>query len=128
MAYVRTLGAADVIDYRVDDLAALRGVDVVLDTVGSETRDRATNVLKPGGILVTVVSTEFVPARADVRSAFFYAEVTTARLNTISRLLDSGTVVPQVGSVLPLERVRTAHEMLAGALHKPGKILLEVAG
>src|SRR3954464_7217488 len=83
----------------------------------ASTRRRATTVLKPGGILVTVVSTAFVPARADVRTVFFYAEVTSARLNTISGLLDNRTVFPQVGSVLPLERVRAAHDMLAGAPH-----------
>jgi NADPH:quinone reductase-like Zn-dependent oxidoreductase len=128
-AYVRTLGASDAIDYRVTDLANLpQTVDTVIDTVGGETRDRATAVLKPGGILVTVVSTEFVPARADVRTAFFYADVTTARLSTISGLLDTGTIIPQVGSVLPLQRVRAAHDMLAGAPHERGKIVLDLAG
>jgi NADPH:quinone reductase-like Zn-dependent oxidoreductase len=126
--FVRSLGAADVIDYRVADFAHdLRSVDVVIDTVGGTTRDRAFGVLKPGGILVTVVSTEFVPGRSDVRSVFFYAEVTTARLNAITGLLDSRKVIPQVGSVLPLVDVRTAHEMLAGAPHRRGKIMLEVA-
>ena len=126
--YVRTLGATDVIDYRVTDFADVaRSVDAVIDTVGGDTRDRAFGVLRPGGILVTVVSTEFIPPRADVRSAFFYAEVTTARLGAISGLLDSGKVIPQVGSVVPLEQVRTAHEMLAGAPHRRGKIMLDVA-
>jgi NADPH:quinone reductase-like Zn-dependent oxidoreductase len=129
VAYVRTLGARDVIDYRVTDFAGVpQTVDAVIDTVGGETRDRATRVLKRGGILVTVVSTDFVPARADMRTAFFYAEVTSARLSTISGLLDTGTVIPQVGSVLPLEQVRTAHDMLAGAPHERGKIVLNVAG
>jgi NADPH:quinone reductase-like Zn-dependent oxidoreductase len=126
--YVRTLGADNVVDYRVKDFAdALRAVDVVIDTVGGQTRERAFGVLKPGGILVTVVSSQFVPARADVRSAFFYAEVTTARLNAISPLLERGEVLPQVGSVLPLAGVRMAHEMLAGAPHRRGKIMLQVA-
>ena len=126
--YVRSLGAKDVIDYRVTDFAdVVRSVDVVIDTVGGDTRDRASAVLKPGGILVTVVSTAFVPARADIRSAFFYAEVTTARLSAISGLLERGKVIPQVGSVMPLEQVRTAHEMLAGAPHRRGKIMLEMA-
>ena len=126
--YVRTLGAKDVIDYRVTDFVdVVRSVDVVIDTVGGDTRERAFGVLKPGGILVTVVSTNFVPARSDVRSAFFYAEVTTARLSAISRLLHSGEVIPHVGSVVPLEQVRTAHEMLAGAPHRRGKIMLNVA-
>jgi len=102
-------------------------VDVVIDTVGGDTRERAVNILKPGGILVTVVSTDFVPARSDVRSSFFYADVTTARLSTISRLLERGEILPQVGSVLPLADVRTAHEMLAGAPHQRGKIMLKVA-
>jgi NADPH:quinone reductase-like Zn-dependent oxidoreductase len=128
-AYVRALGAREVIDYRVTDFADVpQTVDAVIDTVGGETRDRATTALKPGGILVTVVSTAFVPARADVRTVFFYAEVTRTRLGTISGLLDSGTVVPQVGSVLPMEQVRTAHDMLAGAPHDRGKIVLTVAG
>jgi NADPH:quinone reductase-like Zn-dependent oxidoreductase len=126
--YVRTLGAADVMDSRVTDFAdAARSVDAVIDTVGGDTRERAFGVLKPGGVLVTVVSTAFVAPRADVRSVFFYAEVTTARLSAISGLLDSGTVIPQVGSVVPLEHVRMAHEMLAGAPHRRGKIVLNVA-
>jgi NADPH:quinone reductase-like Zn-dependent oxidoreductase len=128
-AYVRMLGATDVIDYRVTDVADVpQTVDAVIDTVGGGTRDRALGVLKPGGILVTVVSTDFVPARADVRTAFFYADVTTERLSTISGLLDSGTLVPQVGSVLPLEQVRAAHDMLAGAPHERGKIVLNISG
>jgi NADPH:quinone reductase-like Zn-dependent oxidoreductase len=126
--HVRTLGAKDVVDYRVTDFAdVVRSVDVVIDTVGGDARERAFDVLKPGGILVTVVSTEFVPGRSDVRSAFFYAEVTTARLDAMSRVLETGQVIPQVGSVLPLADVRTAHEMLAGAPHRRGKIMLQVA-
>jgi len=128
LEYTRSLGATDVIDYRTSDFAdVVRSVDVVIDTVGGDARERAVTILKAGGILVTVVSTDFVPARSDVRSAFFYADVTTGRLSTISTLLESGKVVPQVGSVLPLANVRTAHEMLAGAQHRRGKIVLRVA-
>jgi NADPH:quinone reductase-like Zn-dependent oxidoreductase len=54
--------------------------------------------------------------------------VTTERLNSISKLFDSGQLVPHVGTILPLNDVRTAHEMLAGAPHKRGKIVLEVNG
>ena len=46
------------IDYRVTDFVdVVRSVDAVIDTVGGDTRRRAFAVLKPGGILVTVVST-----------------------------------------------------------------------
>ena len=126
--YVRTLGASNVVDYQATDFATVvRSVDAVIDLVGGDSRERAVGVLKPGGILVTVVSNAFVPARADVRSAFFYADVTTARLDALSAFLESGKVIPQVGSVLPLADVRKAHEMLAGAPHLRGKIMLQVA-
>ena len=124
--HVRSLGAMEVIAEIAELPNAARQVDVVIDTVGGEARERAFGVLRPGGILVTVVSTEFVSPRSDVRSAFFYAEVTTARLGAISTALESGTVIAQVGSVLPLEQVRRAHEMLAGAPHRRGKIVLDV--
>jgi NADPH:quinone reductase-like Zn-dependent oxidoreductase len=125
--YVRTLGAETVVDYRVGKFEdAARSVDVVIDTVGGETRERSIGVLRPGGILVSVVSTSPMPERSDLRSVFFYVEVTTARLSGISKLLESGKLIPQVGTVLPLREVRTAHRMLAGAPHRRGKIMLQV--
>jgi hypothetical protein len=63
-----------------------------------------------------------------VRSVFFYVEVTTERLNAISRLFESGRLIPHVGTVLRLTNVRTAHVMFAGAPHERGKIVLEVSG
>jgi len=50
------------------------------------------------------------------------------RLGTLARLFDSGKLATQVGTVLPLEEARTAHEMLAGAPHKRGKIVLTMHG
>lgn len=126
--YVRSLGAETVIDYRSNpiDYASL-SVDAVIDTVGGEARERSARALKQGGILVSVVSADPPQQRSDIRSVFFYVEVTTARLNTISEMFDSGTLSTQVGTVLPLEQVRVAHEMLAGAPHAGGKIVLQVA-
>ena len=91
-------------------------------------QERSYSALKPGGVLVSVVSTHPTPERTDVRSVFFYAEVSTERLNRISRLFCSGRLSPQVGTLLPLNDVRSAHEMLAGAPHKRGKIVLEISG
>lgn len=103
----------------------LSPVDVVIDTVGGETRELSFRLVKHGGIVVSVVSTDPIQQRPDVRSVFFYVEVTNARLNTISKLFDDGVLFPQIGSVLPLDQARTAHEMLAGAPHMRGKILLQ---
>jgi NADPH:quinone reductase-like Zn-dependent oxidoreductase len=127
--YVRKLGAETVIDYRSDKLDyAAWSVNAVLDLVGGKTREEGTRALKPGGILVSAVSADPVPTRSDVRSVFFYVDVTTARLNKISEMFESGTLTAHVGEVLPLEQVRVAHEMLAGAPHARGKIVLRVGG
>jgi NADPH:quinone reductase-like Zn-dependent oxidoreductase len=128
--YVRALGAERVVDYRKERFEdSVSGVDVVLDTVGGDTQKRSLRVLKPGGILVSVVSP--VPETAEksygARAAYFYVDVTTARLNEITELFDSGRLVTHVGTVLPLEEARIAHEMLGGAQHNRGKIVLSIA-
>ena len=104
-------------------------MDVVLDTVGGDIQQRSLGVLKPGGILVSVVSAvpEASQRRYGIRIAYFYVDVTTARLNQITKLFDSGKLVTDVGTVLPLEEARIAHEMLGGAPHKRGKIVLNMA-
>jgi NADPH:quinone reductase-like Zn-dependent oxidoreductase len=127
--YVRGLGAETVVDYRKERFEeSVTGVDVVLDTVGGETQQRSLRVLKPGGILVSVVSPipETAQKHYGVRAAYFYVDVTTARLNKITELFDSGKLLTDVGTVLPLEQARVAHEMLEGAPHKRGKIVLSV--
>ena len=65
--------------------------------------------------------------RYGVKAVFFYVEVTTERLDILSKLFDSGELRLEVGTVLPLEKARLAHEMLAGAPHARGKIVLRVA-
>ena len=104
-------------------------MDVVLDTVGGETQQRSLRVLKPGGVLVSVVEPvpEIAQKHYGVRAAYFYVDVTTARLNKITELFDSGKLVTDVGTVLSLEEARIAHEMLGGAPHKRGKIVLSIA-
>jgi NADPH:quinone reductase-like Zn-dependent oxidoreductase len=130
MDYLRGLGAERVVDYQTERFEeSVTGVDVVLDTVGGDTQQRSLRVLKPGGILVSVVSPvpEATQKRYSVRAAYFYVDVTTARLIKITELFDSGKLVTDVGTVLPLEEARTAHEMLGGAPHKRGKIVLSIA-
>jgi len=129
--YVRALGAQTVVDFqqvRFEDVVT--AVDVVLDTVGGETHERSFKVMKPSGILVSVVSSPSPKEAAGAnraRSIFFFVDVTTDRLTAITELFDSGKLVAHVGAVLALGDARIAHEMLAGADHARGKIVLNVA-
>ena len=122
-AVLRRLGVQIVVDSSGTE--TLPEVEAVLDTVGGHTAERCVSAIKLGGKLVSVVS-KIVPERPDIQSIFFYAEVTTERLRTLSTLFEDGSITTRTGSILPLAQARVAHEMLAGAPHKPGKIVLQV--
>jgi len=62
-----------------------------------------------------------------VRAAYFIVDVTRDRLVRISTMVQCGTLNLPVGEVLDLADASTAHRMLDGAPHKPGKIVLRVA-
>jgi NADPH:quinone reductase-like Zn-dependent oxidoreductase len=120
---LHSLGVKSIIDLSKPAFEQdLPQVDVILDTVGGSTLQRCVAALRPGGKLVTSVSTQPLPAGA----IFFYAEVTTARLQTLTPLFEASRITARVGSVLPLSEVRQAQGMLAGAPHKSGKIVLQI--
>src|SRR5579864_5858002 len=74
--FLRSLGAKSIIDSSKPAFDNdVPQVDAILDTVGDTTLRRCLPALKPGGDLVTSVSTPAPPAGA----IFFYAEVTNAR-------------------------------------------------
>jgi len=125
---LRSFGAETILDSSaVDFETSLPRADAVLDTVGGATAQRCSSAVKPGGRLVSVVSME-PPQRAGMQSIFFYAAATSERLSTITDLFERRKISSQVGSVLPLEEARRAHEMLTGAPHKKSKILLQILG
>jgi NADPH:quinone reductase-like Zn-dependent oxidoreductase len=128
IALVRGLGADEVIDRRASRFEeTLRDIDVVLDTVGGETRERSWRVLRKGGMLVTLVSPipPGVPEQHGVRGLFFIVSGNREQLDRISALVDAGKLKPILAEVLPLARAREAFEH-AAAGHAPGKIVLEV--
>lgn len=127
IAFVRSLGADDVIDYHATPFeATLRELDVVLDTIGGETRERSWRVLRKGGVLVTTVSP--IPTglaeQHGVRGVFFIVRGNRGQLEQISALVDEGKLKPVIAEVLPLARAREAFEHGVG-IHSPGKIVLQ---
>lgn len=127
--FLQQLGVDEFIDYtdaRFEDVA--RDVDVVFDTVGGETQERSWQVLKPGGILVSVISPPAQEAadQHGVRQAYVFIDPNAARLAEVAGLIDEGKIQPIVENVLPLSEVRQAHE-LSESGHTRGKIVLRVA-
>jgi NADPH:quinone reductase-like Zn-dependent oxidoreductase len=129
LEYVASLGAEEVIDYKATPFEhAAKNVDAVLDTIGGETLKGSFAVVKKGGVIVSSADepSQDEAKRRGVRATFFIVDVTTARLNEIAALFDLGVLRARIGEVLPLADARAAHLMLAGARHKPGKIVLDV--
>jgi NADPH:quinone reductase-like Zn-dependent oxidoreductase len=127
--FVRGLGADVLVDYktqRFEDVA--HNVDAVLDMVGGEILERSMSVLKPDGIAVTAFAPppEEMKRKYGSRVIFFLVEVTTERLNRITAMFDAGKLKTDLGTELPLSEARQAHEMLAGAPHARGKIVLKM--
>lgn len=124
--FVKELGADEVIDYqttRFED--AVHDVDVVLDTMSGETRDRSWQVLKKGGILVSILGqpSQEDAARHGVRGAGIFVQPNPTQLDELANLADAGKVRPIIDTVLPLAEAARAHEMNQ-TLHTRGKIVL----
>ena len=122
--FVASLGADEVIDYQSTPFeTAIRDVDVVLDTVGGETRDRSWGTLKKSGRLVTIAADAERLTQPRVRDAFFIVEPNRVQLIEIARLIDTGMIRPVVGTVFAMEHFRQAYD------RKPirGKHVLRIA-
>jgi NADPH:quinone reductase-like Zn-dependent oxidoreductase len=140
-AYVTSIGASRVIDYReVQFEKVLREkVDVVLDLIGGDVQKRSFLVLKEAGHLVATtqpVSPEET-ARHHVSGAMMRLAPSADGLGAIARLLEEGTIRPDVATVYPLQDAAQAWKDLAGNLspsgagavrrRSHGKIVLRVA-
>jgi NADPH:quinone reductase-like Zn-dependent oxidoreductase len=126
LAFVKELGAEQIIDYRKSRFEEmLSGIDVVFDTVGGETLRRSWNVLAPGGRMVTIAASEEGTADSRTKEAFFIVEPDQDQLAEITGLLESGQLRPFVDAVIPLSQ---AAEAYAGKLPRqhPGKVVVSI--
>jgi NADPH:quinone reductase-like Zn-dependent oxidoreductase len=124
--FVRGLGADQFIDYKKAKFEdEVRDTDVVFDTVGGETQERAFQTLKRGGYLVSTVSppSEEKAKEFGVNVAMVTMMPNAEQLAEINRLLEGGKLKVRVGPVLPLAEVKKAHRISAGG-HAEGKIIL----
>jgi len=124
--FVRKLGAHEFVDYKKAKFEdKISAVDLVFDTVGGDTQERAFEVLKRGGVLVSTVS----PPSAEKAKEFGVTVAMAAvrpnpdQLAEINRLLESGKLKLRIATVLPLTDVKKAHQMSATG-HADGKIIL----
>ncbi|MBA2677509.1 MAG: NADP-dependent oxidoreductase [Ktedonobacteraceae bacterium] len=135
LEFVHTLGAETVINYATTPFEqVVHDVDVVVDLIGSETQDRSWPLIKPGGMLVAVghPSAEDMAVKYGVRTASTVlaqrvpSGFSTGLLREISALIESGLLLPQVGTVFSLEEAAQA-QALSETGHGRGRIVLHIA-
>jgi NADPH:quinone reductase-like Zn-dependent oxidoreductase len=126
--FLHSLGADEVIDYNTTKFEdVVHDVDVVLDTITGETQDRSWQVIKNGGIYVSVLQppNQEKAAAHGVRSAHTFVQANVEQLNEIARLVDSGKVKPHIEKVFPLKEAAAAQQAVA-THHTRGKIVIAV--
>ncbi len=120
---VLELGADEFVDVERDGWEKAVGqVDVVYDVVGGDVLARSPAIIKPGGALVSVMAPPPTD-RDDIRTVHFVRDASGAQLRDITRLVDQGTLRPQVGAVYPLSQAHEAF-MAKSTQHIPGKVVL----
>lgn len=127
--FLRELGVDEAVDYTAAPFEdVVQDVDVVLDTIGGDCQARSWQVLKPGGLLISIIQSpsEEEAAARGVRQEFATASYAVGPvMREITALVDSGQLKPTVSAVLPLDQAQRAHEM-SESRHTRGKIVLQV--
>jgi NADPH:quinone reductase-like Zn-dependent oxidoreductase len=120
---VLEVGADDFVDVERDDWEnAVGQVDLVYDTIGGDVLAHSPAIVKPGGALVSVMAPPQTD-REDIRTVHFVRDPSGVQLRDIARLVDEGTLHPDVGAVYPLADAREAF-MAKSTEHIPGKVVL----
>jgi len=140
LARAARLGATHGLNYRTTDVArairqatAKRGVDVVIDSVGTATWASSLGALGRAGRLVTCGGTSGPMLETDVRKLFWNQWTLMGstmgsedEFAAIVRELGAGRLRPVVDRVFPLAEGRAAYEHLASG-RQFGKVVIRVS-
>lgn len=104
-------------------------VDAVFDAVGYDTQQRSWQVLKPGGILLSIVqapSQETADAYGVRQQMVAAGQAGGELLSKFAAMVDAGQLKVTVSTVLPLSEIQRAHTLVE-ARHMRGKLVLDIA-
>ncbi len=124
--FLRGLGVDEIIDYKATYFEEkVKDVDVVFDTIGGDVQKRSWQVLKKGGILVSITDQPDQQAAEQhgVRSAYVFIGPNVPVLNEITALVEAGKVRPVVSHTFALADTAKAHEQSQTG-HTRGKIVI----
>jgi NADPH:quinone reductase-like Zn-dependent oxidoreductase len=115
--FLRRIGVDEPVDYRETDVTeAVKDVDVVLDTLGGETSVRSLRVLRPGGVVVSILpvgTDEFYEEaeRLGVRAVRMLVDASRSGMLAVADLVEQGRLRPEIAGTFPLSRAAEAHAL-----------------
>ena len=127
-AYLRGLGADEVIDYNATDFTkAVKNVDAAFDTVGGDVATRTFAVLKPGGRAAFIASGAQAPKpeRSDVTAIRPAVPRLRKYMDRVAELHRSGVIKVPAVTVFPLAEAAKALAVSEGR-HFKGKLILKM--
>jgi NADPH:quinone reductase-like Zn-dependent oxidoreductase len=125
LAYVRWLGADEVIDYASQQFTELlSNYDAVFDTVGGNDFNDSFDILKRGGIAVSMIGQPDTKKASalGITAQMQHTSTTTESLNTLRTMVDQGVISIRIARTYPLSQAREAFE--AREAGSKGKIVL----
>lgn len=149
---VRGLGADEVIDYKKQKFEdVLRDYDAVFDTLGGESLEKSFQILRPKGIVVSIVGPPdaafgrrrgmnffmvFVlwllsrkmhrlAKKRGVEYSFLLVKPDGSQLAEIGKLLKSGSIRPVIDTVFPFDQAKRALAYLEEGRAK-GKVVVKI--
>lgn len=128
--YLKDLGVDVFIDYKKQDFESeLDDYDIVFDTMGGEIQEKSFNVLKKGGIIVSITNppSEELAKAKEVKTGYFFLEPNGKRLAKLGELMKNNQLKATIGSQLPFSEngLREAHR-LSETHHAKGKIVINI--
>lgn len=117
--FVLSLGADEHIDYRNEKFEEIvRNIDLVIDTVGGDTRLRSIDVIRANGMIVSIVPVNFEEAAVIAKEKgvdlkLLIGEGNKAELAELAQLLESGVLKIHVSGIYAFSEMAEAHEAIA---------------
>lgn len=126
--FVRSLGAAEVVDYTAGPIAGQLDpqVDVLFDVFGGDALADARGAVRSGGRVVSLAERRPAGDRDDLQGRYVFVRPSANGLDALTALFDAGDLRVEVAATYPLEQAAAAHERLEEG-HVRGKLVLEVS-
>ncbi len=126
--FVKELGADEAVDYKNQTFEKfLTDYDAVFDTVGGDTTNKSFNVLKKGGVLVSMLGQpdSKLAKEHEVTAIGQGTDTNFKHLTRLTELVDSDKIKIKVDKVFFLDQVKEAFEYQKQK-HPKGKVVLKI--